>query len=388
MASNAPNAILAIDSLDRYIRPGIREITETLTGSWTGTTEVLIISGQPEVGASLFSNGTGWPAGTTTIVSVTGQPGGVFLITISQTTTAPSVTTENLFLTITINAESQPVTNILFGYFNNAEPFFNNFTISSPNALIYGYINKIIVSQVQLQYNIPTICLNRNDTFIIEWVISSTTFSETINIPFGFYTATELAAAITAQIAALPALNPLSLSVAYVPEDGFVFTSATNINFYFPSFTALLTTFNYESLERIFKTCKTLGMTLLNSTANDVQASTMTPNFLYTPYVDIYSDVLTNYQGMKDTNTSVSKPKGLVARVILAGVGSPVNTLIGTTPFIVISDMNTPKVIQWTPDVAVPTLDFQLRDCYGDLLPGVLENRATEFQMTLLCVED
>jgi hypothetical protein len=388
MASNAPNAILAIDSLDRYIRPGIREITETLTGSWTGTTEVLIISGQPEVGAILFSNGTGWPAGTTTIVSVTGQPGGVFLITISQTTTAPSVTTENLFLSITINAESQPVTNILFGYFNNAEPFFNNFTISSPNALIYGYINKIMVSQVQLQYNIPTICLNKNDTFIIEWVISSTTFSETINIPFGFYTPTELAAAITAQIAALPALAPLSLSVAYVPEDGFVFTSATNINFYFPSFTALLATFNYESLERIFKTCKTLGMTLLNSTPNDVQASTMTPNFLYTPYVDIYSDVLTNYQGMKDTNTSVSKPKGLVARVILAGVGSPVNTLIGTTPFIVISDMNTPKVIQWTPDVAVPTLDFQLRDCYGDLLPGVPENRATEFQMTLLCVED
>jgi hypothetical protein len=230
--------------------------------------------------------------------------------------------------------------------------------------------------------------LNKNDTFIIEWVISSTTFSETINIPFGFYTPTELAAAITAQIAALPALAPLSLSVAYVPEDGFVFTSATNINFYFPSFTALLATFNYESLERIFKTCKTLGMTLLNSTPNDVQASTMTPNFLYTPYVDIYSDVLTNYQGMKDTNTSVSKPKGLVARVILAGVGSPVNTLIGTTPFIVISDMNTPKVIQWTPDVAVPTLDFQLRDCYGDLLPGVPENRATEFQMTLLCVED
>jgi len=391
MASNAPNAILAIDSLDRYIRAGINSLAEPLTGSWTGTTEVTIIGGQPVVGASLFSLAPGWPAGTTTIVGVVAQPqDGAFLVTISQTTTAPSVTFVSLTQTYTINSEAQPVTNILFGYFSNSVPFFNNFTISSPNALIYGYINKIMVSQVQLQYNIPTICFDRNDTFIIEWVILPTTFRATINILFGFYTPTELAAAITAQIVATPALAPLSLSVAYSPEDGFVFTSATNIDFYFPSFSALLNDFTYESLERIFKTCKTLGMTLLNSevSATNVQASTMTPNFLYTPYIDIYSDVLTNYQGIKDTNTSVSKPKGLVARVMLAGVGSPVNTLIGTAPFIVISDMNTPKVIQWTPDVAVPSIDFQLRDCYGDLIPGVREYRATEFQMTLLCVEE
>lgn len=283
--------------------------------------------------------------------------------------------------------ESQPKSSILFGYFTNANPHFNDFTISSPGALIYGYIDKIIVSQIQLQYNIPTICLDRNDTFIIEWGVLPTINRETINIPFGFYTPTELAAQITTQIAALPALNPLDITVTYDAEDGFVFTSGTNTDFYFPSFNSLLNDFTYESLERIFRTYKTLGMTILNSLFATTQASSMTPNFLYTPYIDIYSDVLTNYQNIKDTNSSIAKPKGLVARVILAGVGGPVNTLIGTAPFIVVSDMNTPKIIQWSPDVAVPSIDFQLRDCYGDLIPGVPEYRATEFQMTLLCVE-
>ena len=375
------NAILAIDSLDRYIRAGPVELNEPLTGSWTGTTQVTIISGEPVVGANVFSLGTGWPVGITTIVSVTG----VFpiIVELSQTTTAPSGGVVSIKQT-SFN-ESQPKSNILAGYFTNAEPHFNNFTISSPGALIYGYIEKIIVSQIQLQYNIPTICFDRNDTFIIQW--GSPFNREEVNILFGFYTPTELAAAITAQIAALPALAPLDITVTYAPEDGFVFTSATNVPFYFPSFNSLFNVYTFESLERIFKTYKTLGMTILNSTAATTQVSKMTPNFLYTPYVDIYSDVLTNYQNIKDTNSSIAKPKGLVARIILAGVGGPVNALIGTAPFIVVSDMNTPKIIQWSPDIAVPSIDFQVRDCYGDLIPGVIEYRATEFQMTLLCVE-
>jgi hypothetical protein len=59
-------------------------------------------------------------------------------------------------------------------------------------------------------------------------------------------------------------------------------------------------------------------------------------------------------------------------------------------------DLNSPKVINWTPDTAVNSLDFQLRDCYGDLLftrvplvgGGDGEVFNTEFQMTLLCIED
>ena len=127
-------------------------------------------------------------------------------------------------------------------------------------------------------------------------------------------------------------------------------------------------------------------------TATPTQLSFEYPNFLYTPYIDIYSDVLTNYQNIKDTNTSIAKPKGLIARIFLSGVGSPQYTTetfaLGASPFVMTADLNSPKVIKWTPDVAVPSIDFQLRDCYGDFIPGDVERYPTEFQMTLLCVED
>jgi hypothetical protein len=60
---------------------------------------------------------------------------------------------------------------------------------------------------------------------------------------------------------------------------------------------------------------------------------------------------------------------------------------LGSAPFVMTSDLNSPKVIEWTPDVAVPSIDFQLRDCYGELIPGDVEKYPSEFQMTLLCLE-
>ena len=69
---------------------------------------------------------------------------------------------------------------------------------------------------------------------------------------------------------------------------------------------------------------------------------------------------------------------------------------LGSKPFVLTYDLNSPKIINWTPDSAVNSLDFQLRDCYGDLLftniqaltPGnPVEQWNTEFQMTLLCIE-
>ena len=67
---------------------------------------------------------------------------------------------------------------------------------------------------------------------------------------------------------------------------------------------------------------------------------------------------------------------------------------LGSAPFIMTFDLNTPKVVGWSVDTAINSLDFQMRDCYGDLLyvdgfnnTGGFEGFSTEFQMTLLCVE-
>ena len=284
----------------------------------------------------------------------------------------------------------QPFSTYLESQYYALPPFSNNFTISSPGALIYGYINRIVVSQIQIQYNIPTAISGVNDRFFI--AIASTNVLYPVTIPYGYYVPDELAAALQTVINAVAALGALNFTVIYDTRSGFQFDA--DDDFYFPNFLQIATSSGEQSATNALKAYRLLGVNIENTTPDDQQLSQVFPNFLYTPYIDFYSDVLTNYQNIKDTNTSVAKPKGLIARVYLSGNGSlqsqsPTSGL-GTEPFVVTADMNSPKVIRWTRDVAVPSIDFQLRDCYGDLIPTTptTDSLSTEFQMTLLCVED
>jgi hypothetical protein len=251
-----------------------------------------------------------------------------------------------------------------------------------------------VVSQIQIQYYIPTVIKDVNDRIFIGVGAPIAGVKYPVTIPFGFYSPDELAVALQAAINAVAQLAPLGITVDYNPKDGFIIDATSN--FYFPTFNAIINTPNetVETANAVLKAYKLLGMTITNSNTALQQASSMFPNFLYTPYIDIFSDVLTNYQNMKDTNTSIAKPKGLIARVYLSGNGSlqsqTETSALGSAPFVVTADMNSPKIIKWTPDVAVPSIDFQLRDCYGDLIPTTpaTGSFSTEFQMTLLCVED
>lgn len=298
------------------------------------------------------------------------------------------------FIEILSGQGNQPVQNTLESLYYITPPYSNDFIISSPAALIYGYINRIVVSQIQIQYNIPTVIQDVNDRFFIGVGLPIAGVKYAVTIPYGFYTPDELATMLVTRINLVPQLAALSITVAYNPVDGFVIDATSD--FYFPTYDAIVNTVgeSRETALSILKLYKLLGMTVLNSGPGIQQFSTIFPNFLYTPYIDFYSDVLTNYQNVKDTNTSVAKPKGLIARVYLSGNGSvqyqTETAALGSTPFVVTADMNSPKIIKWTRDVAVPSIDFQLRDCYGDLIPTtpVTGSFSTEFQMTLLCVED
>lgn len=386
------NAILAISSLDRFITTTPTILDSPLDASWllTSPTTLTVAGGTPILGSILQHVGNGFPVGQVKIIAIVGAQ-----ITINLPVTANSggVILLNQITNISpTSSPQQPTSNAIIGQYRNLPPYCNNFTISSPGALIYGYVGKIVISQIQVQYNIPTICFGRNDRLAFE---SAGALVGALTIPFGFYTPNELAAAIQAQAAAPSVLAPLGLTVTYNLLDGYTFTSATNVDFSFPSPEFLLTHgYSQTQIETVLKTYKTIGMNFENAeqTQTPIQTSYEYPNFLYTPYIDIYSDVLTNYQNIKDNNTSIAKPKGLIARVLLSGVGNPQYTTdifaLGSSPFVMTADLNSPKVIQWSPDVAVPSIDFQLRDCYGDLIPGDVERYPTEFQMTLLCVEE
>lgn len=312
---------------------------------------------------------------------------------------------------------NQPVSNTLRGEYESLGPYANDFQITAPNALMNGYIDKIILSQVQLQYNLPTIVPDGNDLLLIVYETPQVEFVfRIIELPYGFYTPDALAALL---FVTLNEEIPIGLwQVQFFGEtgldQGYTITNTT-IRFFFPTpATAAVPPFSQSraNIDRLLKTYKLFGFNIFNNSLENTHHSWSAPQFLYTPFIDIYSDALTNYQNLKDTDTSSSRRKGLLARIYLSGVGNPVissaayispagdiitsSEALGSKPFSLTYDLNTPKVIKWTVDSAVNSLDFQMRDCYGDLLFTVvpslevgneIEQWNTEFQMTLLCVE-
>lgn len=376
--SHESNAILAINSLDRYITSST-VASRGLVVSWlVATPNILTLQpisvGTAIIGSTLvFTPGLqGWPAQNPVITNVVGNQ-----VTINQAVTANSNgnVIVNQLSTISYKA-NQPVSNSLLAQYQNSDPPCYNFTIQSPGALIYGYIDRIIVSQIQIQYNIPTVIANKNDTFYIN--------QQAVVIPYGFYTPDDLATVLQVRIRA--ATNVIDCLVTFDPQDGFLFTSA-GFTISFTNALAIPT----ADRDKVLKTYRLLGITKDNITSANIQYSRDYPNFLYTPYIDIYSDVLTNYQTVKDTDSSVGKFKGMVARIYLSGTGNvqhtTAETALGSSPFVMTADLNNCKIIKWSPDVAVPSIDFQLYDQYNEFIPGAEEGFSTEFQLTLLCIE-
>jgi hypothetical protein len=319
----------------------------------------------------------------------------------------------------------------------------NNFQLSSPNAFIYGYITRIAISQIQLEYKIPTIVpSNRvspfgandptrpvrigNDVLPIFWQVPGVVPDEyrlaEINLPYGFYTPEELAAMLEVQIQANVPTGLSNMRVTYANSGSGEFptsqsgipTQAGNIGygnaftfstldtsgnptgqfFGFPDISGMrFFGFTENQILSALKTYRLVGITVQvckdNVSATLIQGAS--PNFVYTPYIDIISTNLTKFQKVKDADTSVNGRNGLVSRLYISGVGFPVATsptyALGSEPFVITADLNTPKLVRWNKDETVYNLDFKLFDHYGDLIYWTNEN-PTEFQMTLLCMEE
>lgn len=286
---------------------------------------------------------------------------------------------------------------LILQYNNDGQPC-NDFKIISGGALIYGYIKKIQISQTQLFYNIPTV--NARNYLIIIESPSLPVVNYAIEIPFGFWTPNELAGQIELLIRQINAAPfDENFTVTYDANNGFVFKTNTVDTFNFLNATAPANANLPASfINTLLKAYRLIGMDIQNSVPATIQISTYTPIFLYTSYIDIISETLTKYQKVKDTDSSPQKQGSIVSRIYLAGTGSPqiaaennVDAL-GSRPFTVVQDMNYCKTVQWSKDEAVNSLDFQLKDQYGDLIyfgeQGQRNIYNTEFQMTLLCIEE
>jgi len=262
--------------------------------------------------------------------------------------------------------------------------------------VLNGYFTRLAVSQIQFQWNLPTIILGYNDTIRItieETGQPDTTFN--LVIPEGYYTPDALAAAIEAEgIAGEPA--GASFTCVY---DSLLGGFQIGVDVPGGFAVAIVAASPGNELNQA-RALSTTGLYTVAGLAPLPGFTGAPPTMLATRFVDICSTTLTKFQRVKDS-TTLKNPT--ITNIIARVYPTPPNTLfqtrgetalmdgnsIGSHPFTICIDYNTPKFIKWSPDEALGNFDLQLRDDFGQLLPYNPGNGGAccEYQLTILASE-
>ena len=261
------------------------------------------------------------------------------------------------------------------------------------NTLLNGYFKRVCLTEVMFQWNIPTILPNYNDrlSLFIKDISGGTTLTTlTFDLDSGFYTPTTMASMIQGKITPL---LPVGASATFAWNATYgAFTFSTSTPGYIVGITAqgLLAG---NVISRVIRTQNTLG---LANTAEPITGGSPLvfgnpPTMLATRWVDICSSYLTKYQRAKDATTYLVKPTSDALTRLYAVAPSTrynitANDSPGSSPFIIVQDMNNPKFFLWSSAEAIANSDFQVRDEYGDILP-TFQGYCSEYSLTLMLSE-
>ena len=269
----------------------------------------------------------------------------------------------------------------------------NNFQINKGYPVLQGAFNSIRVSEIRFPWFIPNIT-PRNNSFTLE--VNPNGDRYVVTVEPGFYTGATLATALNAAFATATPAVPANETptVVYNQTGTFTITSfaGTTIKLYpYPVLSSTNASPNDPSL------LTTMGFT------QDIQnwhpagagfndATGGIASMLYTQYVDICSDVLTQYQDAADVSTADRNLQHIICRLYVAdeisipqedGTGLPV--VPGEKPFVIHRQFKNSKIMTWNGQNSVDRIDIQLFDDSGNLLytpPGM-----PNFQITLHAVE-
>jgi hypothetical protein len=315
--------------------------------------------------------------------------------------------------------------------------------------LMSGYFHRLTVTDVNIQWNIPTINIqNYLFTFFTNNAQTGDDAYFVVRLPYGYYTFEELASKMQTSIIAVVAGTPYEvpdLTVTWTDGGGgsgagFTFQSnnpdisialsttfpAGYVGFPRPPFTNEGSiqpgTSLVQAKRAMYKFYLMIGATsAVLDTVNIVLVTAPSyPTLIYTAYVDIISNKLSQFMRVKDSETSWAPDTSVITRIYLTNQGTitaptvqytdlsgspPLQKIefqefaVGSRPFILNYTPNTPKNIKWSPDQAVVDFDIRVVDEYGDQVPWnlaipyqvgnltSLSQQFFEFQLTVLCSE-
>ena len=331
---------------------------------------------------------------------------------------------------------------------------YNNFRIQTQGgAIIQGQMAKIRVAELLFPYATPTVInslgstapgIRNADNSIINLSMTSVTLSAggtvrtdsslggvlAIRVPTGFYTGTELAAAIQAAINTRQAAQGVpagTFTVSYDAGSGSIvwintstWNGADGVANYFlefvvttggsnvPNFSQPNLLWNLGLRDMVASypprgaganplPNSNGGVTLVPSGYPNVAGTSVPPlrvfpagyfynavngstyTGAYTQYIDICSPTLCQAQNVRDGNTNqFSIHRDLICRLYIANEVSLFQTdPTGTRPFTIHRQFKNAKIMKWTVDRSIDAIDIQLYDQFGNplpILPGYIDS--------------
>jgi hypothetical protein len=330
----------------------------------------------------------------------------------------------------------------------------SSYQMNSQRNLMSGYFHRLCVTDVNIQWNIPTIN-SQNYIFNLSIRNTSTTVvvSKNIALRAEYYTFTELATqlkeaiifAFSSTVNAVPDFNVTWLDTATGSGYSYEFSTEDNdLQMFFGK--ELLTDASgnainclpgqsYTQAKRaMYKLYMMIGITAawigLSQITTVVIATPTYPTLIYTSYIDIISNRLSQFMRVKDSETTFQADTNVITRIYLTNQGmitSPtavtkpiantsglvqgesivLETLtqhdvyaVGSRPMILNYCPNTPKYIKWDPEQSIIDFDIRVIDEFGDIVPWSQFTQYSpphtnqtyfteffEFQLTVLCSE-
>ena len=289
--------------------------------------------------------------------------------------------------------------------------------IATRKSLLTGYFSRVALTELQLQFRVPTVITGYNDLIAFNYNTGGAGTAATITIPQGYYTFNTMATYLQTQFRLIPALAAMTVTppnvlnagplLSVIP--GFTFTPGGGASMFF--FYAGGGSGTQQSQEIVGRTFRMLGLNRacfgFSPEYNEGQQQTAAavpwttavggaPFWLPTDYVDIVSQSLTNYKTPKDTNTSLAAPQSILGRINLAecpisGVtntsGVPLSpAILGFGPQTFYKRWENPNWSQWSPNQAIDQIDIKLLDMWGNTLFWT-PTYATEWAATLTLTE-
>ena len=118
-------------------------------------------------------------------------------------------------------------------------------------------------------------------------------------------------------------------------------------------------------------------------------------SMVYTQYIDICSDVLTQYQNLPDASTGTPNLQHVICRLYVSNETSTTNAdasgnplFPGMVPFVIHRQFKNPKVMKWNNQNSVDRIDIQLFDDAGRSLRIPVDGTTyQDFQITFQSAE-